>query len=206
MMSKTLLTTALMMFAFMGVIPIGAQAAGDAEAGKGKSVSCQGCHGTLGNSANPAWPKLAGQHEGYIAKQLRDFKNKTRVDASMASMVINLSEQDMADVGAYFASQSVKVGTVDKKFLELGEKIYRGGLKEKGLPACMSCHGPSGAGNPAANFPALSGQHAVYTAKTLQDFNSGKRQNDQNGMMQDIAARMSSKEIEAVANYINGLY
>jgi cytochrome c553 len=201
-MKKTLIA-ALILSLGTGV----AYAAGSADAGKSKSVSCQGCHGATGNSVNPLWPNLAGQHAGYIAKQLQDFKaGKKRNDPTMAPMVAGLSEQDMQDLAAYFSAQSVKVGTVDKAKRELGEKIYRGGIKDKGLPACMACHGPSGAGNPGANFPALSGQHAAYTAKALKDFRSASRSNDQNGMMRDIAAKMSDEEIDAVASYVNGLY
>jgi cytochrome c553 len=182
-----------------------AQAAGNVDNGKAKSVSCQACHGTDGNSINPQWPRLAGQHEGYIAKQLADFKSGARKDPTMAPMVAALSEQDMQDLGAYFAAQTVKVGNAGADW-KAGEAIYRGGNSSKGVPACMACHGPSGAGNPAAGFPALSGQHATYTVKALNDFRSGARATDQNGMMGDIAAKMSDDDIKAVADYIAGLH
>ncbi len=184
-----------------------AQAAGDAEAGEAKAQVCVSCHGMNGNSVVPTFPKLAGQHAGYIAKQLADFKEgKTRSNAVMAPQVANLSQQDMADLGAYYAKQSPSIGRADEKLKVLGEKLYRGGNREKGISACLACHGPTGAGNPAADFPLLSGQHADYLAKTLKDFRDGVRKNDLNSMMRDIAAKMSDAEIEAVASYISGLH
>lgn len=182
-------------------------AAGDAKAGKAKAVNCAGCHGVNGNSTNPAWPKLAGQHAGFIAKQLADFKSgKTRSDPLMAGQVANLSQQDMDDLGAYFASQTGSQGAADEKLAVAGAKLYRGGNKKKGVAACIACHGPTGAGNPAAKFPKLSGQHATYVEKAMKDFRSGKRSNDMTNMMRNIAEKMSDKEIKAVASYISGLH
>lgn len=184
-----------------------AQAAGDAKAGQTKAGVCFGCHGVNGVSTNPAWPKLAGQHEKYIAKQLADFKaGKTRKDPIMSGQAAALSEQDMADLAAFFAKQKAAMGKADKAKVALGEKIYRGGNSSKGVAACMGCHTPNGKGNPAAGFPALSGQHATYTIKALKDFRSGARANDINGMMRNVAKKMSDKEIEAVASYISGLH
>ena len=137
-----------------------AQAAGDAAAGKAKSASCAGCHGADGNSVNPEWPSLAGQGAGYIAKQLHDFKGGKRENATMAPMAAPLTDEDIQDLAAYFSSQPIKAGAADKSLVELGEKIYRGGNPSSGVAACIGCHGPTGAGNPAASFPALSGQHA----------------------------------------------
>ena len=202
MIYKTLIAVCAML-ALTGV----SVAAGDAKAGKAKAVNCAGCHGVNGNSTNPAWPKLAGQHAGFIAKQLADFKSgKTRSDPLMAGQVANLSQQDMDDLGAYFASQTGSQGAADEKLAVAGAKLYRGGNKKKGVAACIACHGPTGAGNPAAKFPKLSGQHAAYVEKAMKDFRSGKRSNDMNNMMRNIAEKMSDKEIKAVASYISGLH
>ena len=191
----------------MTVASTGVNAAGNAKAGKAKSVSCAGCHGADGNSANPSWPKLAGQHADYIAKQLADFKaGKKRSDPLMAGQVAGLSSQNMADLGAYYATKTGSQGGADKKLAAAGAKLYRGGNKKKGVAACIACHGPTGAGNPAAKFPKLSGQHAAYVEKAMKDFRSGKRTNDANKMMQNIAEKMSDKEIKAVASYISGLH
>ena len=191
----------------MSVASTGVHAAGDAKAGKEKAVSCGGCHGADGNSANPAWPKLAGQHADYIVKQLADFKEgKKRSDPLMAGQVASLSSQDMADLGAFFSSKTGSQGAASEALAAAGEKLYRGGNKKKGIAACIACHGPTGAGNPGAKFPKLSGQHAAYVEKAMMDFRSGARTNDMNKMMQNIAEKMSDKEIKAVASYISGLH
>lgn len=184
----------------------GIQAAGNAEVGKTKSVTCLACHGADGNSpSNPIWPKLAGQHPQYIEKQLKDFKSGERTDPTMIGMVAPLNEQDMADLAAYFSSQTRKGGTAAADQVEQGEKIYRAGNPATGVAACMACHGPAGSGNPQANFPSLSGQHAAYVEKALKDFRAGNRANDLNSMMQGVAGPMTDKEITAVAQYIQGL-
>ena len=188
------------------VVAAPAQAAGTPEAGKVKSAACAACHGADGNSANPEWPTLAGQHQGYIAKQLNDYKSGRRKNAMMSGMAAPLSDQDIADLAAYFASQEAKGGEADPDSVELGRKIYRGGNASSGVPACTGCHGPGGAGNPSANFPALAGQHAKYTATTLDHFKDAIRANDPNKMMRMVAGKMSKQEIEAVSSYIAGLY
>jgi cytochrome c553 len=180
--------------------------AGDATAGKAKSAACAGCHGMDGNSVNAMWPKLAGQHANYIAKQLAEFKSGDRVDPTMAGMVAPLSETDMADLAAYYASQKGSVGTADETKVELGQTIYRAGNAASGVPACAACHGPTGVGNAQAKFPSLSGQHADYVAKALKDFRSGARANDAGQMMRNIAAKMTDAEIEAVSAYVQGLH
>lgn len=180
-------------------------AQGNAGAGKGKAAVCAACHGTDGNSLSDAFPKLAGQHEGYIVKQLMDFKNGDRQNALMAPMVANLSEQDMADLGAYYASQKTAPGAVSEELLAAGEQIYRGGNKETGVPACMACHGPNGSGVPAANWPKLSAQYSSYVEMQLNAFAKGERANDSNNMMRDIASKMSEAEIKAVSAYVFGL-
>ncbi len=183
-----------------------AQAGGDPAAGKEKSQVCAACHGVDGNSVNPIWPRLAGQHPEYIVKQLQDFKAGHRENAQMSPMAANLSEQDMQDLAVYYASQKPKHGSTDPALLELGEKIYRAGNLEAGVPACMACHGPAGGGNPAALYPALSGQHAEYTQAQLKGFREGLRTNDINSVMRTIVGRMTDEEIRAVSQYVQGLH
>lgn len=182
-----------------------AQAAGDAAAGKTKAAACGACHGMDGNSAAPNFPKLAGQHADYIAKQLKEFKEGVRVDPTMNGMAAPLSEQDMADLGAYFAAQKVSVGSAAEDQVVLGETLYRAGNAASGVAACAACHGPTGSGNPLAKFPSLSGQHADYTALQLKNFRAGARANDAGSMMRGVAKKMSDAEIAAVAQYIQGL-
>jgi cytochrome c553 len=184
----------------------GAHAAGDAAAGKAKSATCAGCHGADGNSANALWPKLAGQGEAYLVKQLTEFKSGARKDPTMAPMAAPLSEQDIADLAAHFSSMSIKPGTAAEDQVAAGQRLYRGGNSANGVAACASCHGPGGAGNPAAKFPALGGQHASYTAKQLADFKSGARDNDSAGMMQAVAAKLTDADIKAVSEYMAGLH
>ena len=189
--------------------------AGNPEAGKQKAAPCAACHGVDGVSSNPAWPKLAGQGENYLVDQLQLFKEKIRINTLMNSQVENLSEQDIVDLAAYYASQEVSHGTADpdkefkgEKLYMIGERIYRGGNPETGVPACMSCHAPDGAGNGPAKFPQLAGQHAVYTAAQLRAYRSGARyQPDDNlNMMKEISTYLSDTEIDAVAEYIAGLH
>jgi cytochrome c553 len=201
-MNKWLVTASIA----LALSATGVQAAGDVEAGKTKSASCAACHGPDGNSPNnPVWPKLAGQHPGYLEKQLMEFKSGDRKDPTMTGMAAPLSEQDMADLAAYFSSQQKQVGAADPDKVEAGEQLYRAGNAQTGVAACMACHGPAGSGNPAAKFPALAGQHAPYVEKALKDFRSGSRTNDLNKMMQGVAERMTDAEIAAVAQYIQGL-
>ena len=183
----------------------GVQAAGDAAQGKTKSAPCMACHGADGNSPNPIWPKIAGQHPDYIKKQIMDFKRGARKDPLMSAQAVPLSDQDVDDLAAYFAMQSIQPGTAMADKVETGERLFRGGNLASGVAACSACHGPAGAGNLGAKFPAIAGQHADYTSKTLKDFRSGARSNDPSKMMRDIAAKMSDAEIEAVAQYVQGL-
>ena len=202
-MKKALLVAAMAMLAVAGTT----QAAGDAEAGKAKSAVCAACHGADGNSgANPVWPKLAGQHPGYILKQLADFKANKRSDAMMSPMAAPLSEADMADLAAYFSSQKRTVGEAAADKVAAGEQLYRAGNAANGVSACTACHGPTGSGNPQANFPSIAGQGAAYTVKALKDFRAGSRNNDTGAMMQDVASRLTDAEIEAVAQYVQGLH
>ena len=183
----------------------GAVMAGDAAAGKAKSAMCAACHGADGNSTNPIWPVLAGQHEGYIAKQLADFKAHNRTDPTMMGMAAPMSETDMANLAAYFSSQTPKGGAAAPDAVAAGEKVYRTGSAKDATAACIACHGPTGAGNPAAKYPRLAGQHATYIEKALKDFRSGTRANDLNGMMRGVASKLSDDEIKAVAQYVQGL-
>jgi len=184
-----------------------ARAEGDLEAGKTKSATCVACHSVDGNSVNPEWPKLAGQHEGYLIQQLLYFSDGERDNAIMKGIAANLTDQDRADLAAYFASQKVAYGTAAPELVELGERIYRGGNSESGVAPCMGCHGPKGAGNPPANYPALRGQHAKYVENQMHGFAEGNRINENSiKMMQITASRMTNKEIRAVASYIQGLH
>ncbi len=179
---------------------------GDPAVGKTKSIPCQSCHGLDGNSPNGAWPKLAGQNATYLKKQLEDFKSGARDNAIMSPMAANLSEEDIKNLAAYYAKQQTSKGVTPKKYLKLGEKIYRAGNKETGVPACMACHGPAGNGNPAAAWPQIAGQHSQYVENQLKAYRSGERTNDPNAMMQGVAEKMSDEEITAVANYVSGLH
>jgi cytochrome c553 len=190
---------ALMLIGAAGMV----QAAGSVNDGKAKSAVCTACHNADGNSSIAIYPKIAGQHASYTAKQLADFKSGARPNAIMLGMTAGLTEQDMADLAAYFASHKTTVGSASGDVAEAGRAIYLGGVKEKGLAACMACHGPSGKGNPGALFPSLSGQHPAYTVATLKEYRAGTRKNV---MMNDIAAKMSDSEIDAVAEYIHALH
>jgi len=167
-------------------------------------VACITCHGPKGQSAVGTWPKLAGQHAAYIAKQLRNFKEGTRANAIMMGMAMPLTDQDMANIGAYLAKQTPSQGVAQNKdTIELGQSIYRGGIASKGVPACAACHSPNGAGIPA-QYPLLSGQWADYTSAQLAAFHDGIRLNGP--MMNTIAGKLSEKEMKAVADYIAGLH
>ena len=180
---------------------------GDATKGKTLSAVCAACHGADGNSSNPDWPKLAGQGEAYIVKQLHDFREDKRAEATMTPMAKGIAtDEDVLHLAAYFSSQKQKGGTANKDKVAAGEKIYRGGIMASGVAACSGCHGPTGMGNPPAKYPRISGQHAKYIAKQLKAFRSGSRTNDPGKMMRNIAAKMSDAEIEAVAEYIAGLH
>ncbi len=184
-----------------------AYAAGDVAAGKEKALQCASCHGADGNSVNPEWPKLAGQHADYLVKQLTYFEIGERENITMKPMASVLDAQGREDVAAFYAAQKVSLGTADPELVELGERIYRSGNPESGVAPCMGCHGPNGAGNPAALYPALRGQHAKYIEIQLHGFAEGKRVNENaKKMMQLLARRMTNREIRAVASYIQGLH
>ncbi len=180
---------------------------GSAEAGKNKAVSCGACHGADGNSVNPTWPSLAGQSATYIVDQLKAFKKGSRSNVLMNAQVLSLSDEDMADVATYFSEQPAAPRAVaDASLVDKGQAIYRGGNKDEGTPACMACHGPNGAGNPAASYPSLSGQYAIYTTAQLKAYASGERKSDgATKVMRDISKSLDEDDMVAVASYIQGL-
>lgn len=179
--------------------------AADVKAGQQKSAVCAACHSTDGNSLSDAFPKIAGQHAQYIEKQLKDYQSGARQNALMAPMAAPLSEEDIANLAAYFSSQTTAPGATSEEFVELGEQIYRGGNKASGVPACMACHGPNGNGVPAAGWPKLAGQYPAYVETQLKAFAAGERANDLNNMMRDIASKMTAEEMKAVSAYVFGL-
>lgn len=164
---------------------------------------CAACHGADGNSSIVANPKLAHQHPEYLVKQLQEFKNDKRADPVMKGFASTLSDADMQNISAWLAKQPAKPGfATDKELVTLGERIYRGGIADRKVAACVGCHSPNGAGIPV-QYPRLSGQHADYTVKQLQSFRDGVRKNSP--QMKDVAAKMNDREIKAVADYIAGL-
>lgn len=194
--------------------------AGDPEAGERKAATCAACHGQDGNNIMANYPRIAGLGENYFIKQLHDFKSGARDNALMRSQVANLSDQDIKDLAAFYAAQVPETGAADPEWVELGERLYRGGSIEDRIPACTGCHGPAGEGLDAAAWPRLAGQNPVYTEEQLRAFRAAgrndlgdnivKRQNDGNspdeiGMMQDIAARLSDTQIKALSSFISGL-
>lgn len=164
---------------------------------------CAACHGADGNSAAPAYPKLAQQHPEYLFKQLQDFKSDKRVNAIMKGFASMLSDEDMKNVAYYVASKAAKPGaSADKQLVQLGERIYRGGIADRQIAACAGCHSPNGAGIPV-QYPRLSGQYAEYVAAQLTAFRDGARTNSV--QMTQEAAKLNDREIKAVADYIAGL-
>ena len=191
--------------------------AGDAAAGKNQTMVCGACHGADGNSAAPTFPKLAGQGEKYLVKQLRDIRDGARPVPTMAGQLTGKSDEDLADIAAFYASQAASGGQADPALVELGARVYRGGVADRGVAACSACHGARGGGNAPAGFPALAGQHADYIADQLRKFRSGAEnslEQDPNArvndgdtrMMRDIAAGMSDNQIKAVASFVAGLH
>lgn len=191
-------------------------AAGDAEAGEALTAVCAACHGADGNSAVATFPKLAGQGEPYLLKQMLDVKSGDRVILTMTGLLDGFNDQQLEDIAAYYASQPIQIGEADPALVELGESLYKAGNSETGVPACTGCHSPTGQGNSVGVFPALGGQHADYTAAQLMKFKRGYRaeapaddvrMNDGDAMMmRTIAFRLKDYEIESLASYIQGLH
>lgn len=181
---------------------------GSVEDGRAKAVVCGACHGIDGNSVNPLWPNLAGQHARYSVEQLMAFKEGNRADPLMTGQAMALSDEDMSNLSVYFEEQAAAAKAVaDESQIDKGRAIYQGGIREKGVAACIACHGPTGQGNPAASYPVIAGQYQVYAAKQLRDYASGARTSDgSTRIMRDIASRMSEDEIMAVTAYVQGLH
>ncbi|GLQ99521.1 c-type cytochrome [Dyella mobilis] len=181
---------------------------GDATAGQAKAAACGACHGADGNSSDPQYPKLAGQHEMYIAHQLHNFKTGARQNAIMLGMASPLSAQDMHDIGAYFASKRSLPGVADEAVVEQGQKLYRSGDPARGIPACMACHSIDGRGNPGAMYPQLTSQHAQYIEAKLKDFHDGVTWGTEAHaqIMPTIAKKLDPQDITALASYIEGLH
>lgn len=191
------------------LISIPAFAVGDAADGQAKSAICAACHGADGNSTVPNWPKLAGQHEAYMVHQLNLIQSGARPVPEMTGIVAGMSEQDFADISAYFASQTAKPGLADESSIPVAETLYRAGSTEIDAPACMSCHGPAGEGNPLAGYPRLAGQHATYTEKMLKGFRDGTTwgaEDANSAIMVGVVHRLNDAQIKALASYIQGLH
>lgn len=210
--SEKLLALALVVTTFY----LSQASAGDSNAGKEKAKTCAACHGMDGNSIAPNFPNLAGQGEGYLLKQMHDFKKGARKDPTMNAMIMPLDNTAMADIAAFFTTQKIKPRQADPKQIEAGKKIYKGGIRETSVPACMACHGPTGAGMPGSRFPRLSSQSAAYIEKQLKDFRAAAqnpaqdttpigRYNDPNAMMRNAVKLMNDYQIKAVAQYVQGL-
>lgn len=186
---------------------------GNAEAGQAKSATCTACHGADGNSPADMYPKIAGQHAEYIYAQLKAFKlgmtssgKEGRNDPVMGGMAMPLSDQDMKDLAVFYADKKMSAGKTPEEVVEAGRKLYSFGDGERGIPACTACHGPRGTGMQLAGFPQISSQHAAYTKSSLEKFRDGTRSNDKNGMMRDIARKLTDKDIEILSRYLGGLH
>jgi len=225
-MIKKLLTVSISLALAVSVSSAFAQ--GSASAGKAKVASCSGCHGEDGNSAMPGFPKLAGQHQGYLVKQLQAFKSGARNSPMMAPLALGLDEQAMEDIAAYYASNKITPNPAPKlsasdddddvpakteeqlkaelnALITQGSDLYRNGNLSREVSACVACHGPYAEGNKPASYPSLHSQHADYVIKTLTDFKTGARSNNRENMMHMIAAKMTNEDIKAVAYYISSL-
>jgi len=183
---------------------------GDPAKGQEKSLVCQGCHGPDGNSLSDEWPNLAEQHADYLSKQLHNFQSGARKDPTMTDMAKTVNDEDIKDITAYFSAQKINREAIageqfDAQLIQVGKKIYKGGNIYNGVPACAGCHGANAVGNAPAKFPRLDGQKINYVTKQLKDFAAASRSNDPRSIMQNIASRLSEKEINAVAAYIRSL-
>ena len=202
---RKLLAIAAVLAALGTAAPALGQDQGSAEAGQSKSAVCAACHGADGNSVNPEWPSLAGQHASYLVTQLEAFKNGERQNPLMTPMAMPLSEQDMADLAAWFSSQTLVPKEADPALVEQGQRLYRGGDAERNIAACIACHGPTGQGNPLAGYPVVAGQHAAYAEATLKAYRAGERRSDSSQMMRNVAANLTDADIRALASYVQGL-
>ncbi len=192
-------------FLLLCSIAAGSAGAGDAALGAQKAAVCTACHGVAGNSVNPEWPSLAGQSEAYVVAQLEAFKDGRRSNVLMTPMAVPLSEEDMKDLGAYFAQQTPSGLEADPSTWEAGQKLYRAGDAERDIPACIACHGPQGRGNGPAGYPALRGQHGVYSFAQLKAFREGTRSSTGTEIMEFVTDRMTDAEMQSLASYLQGL-
>lgn len=188
-------------------------AQGSIEAGKAKSQTCVACHGADGNSLITQYPKLAGQHEKYLIKQLKELKlgmtsggKQGRYEPVMGAMAMPLSEEDMADLAAYYASLPISNNSTPENVVDEGKVLYTAGDSERGLTACTACHGPRGNGTELSGFPKISGQHADYIKAQLEKFRDGDRNNDMNAMMRDVAKKLTDADIDTLSKYVGGLH
>lgn len=186
---------------------------GSIEAGKAKSLTCAACHGADGNSLIPINPKLAGQHAKYLEKQLKDLKlggqtggKQGRYDPAMSAMVVPLSDEDIADLSAYYSSLTTAESTTPDEVVDRGKVLYAAGDMQRGITACIACHGPRGNGTELSGFPKVSGQHPDYIKAQLVKFRSGDRNNDMNAMMRDIAKKLTDEDIDILSKYMGGLH
>jgi cytochrome c553 len=198
----------------LAVVPSAVLAQGSAEAGAAKAATCVACHGLNGNSLNPEWPSLAGQNAAYIVAQTKLFRANKRLNPNMNPQVAALTDEDIADIAAYYAAQTPTGLEADPSYWKAGEKLYRAGDAARQIPACKACHGPVGRGNPSAGYPALRAQHSVYSVKQLTDYASLNRYRDAEGktethgnsqMMVDIAKRLTAEDIRNLASYMQGM-
>ena len=181
--------------------------AGNADSGKDKVATCVACHGQDGNSMVGLWPSLAGQNANYLVRQLQHIKSGKRSIVVMAGLLDNFSKEDLDDIAAFYASKNNTIGQAEADKVELGRKLYYSGSLEKGIPACTACHSPKGKGNAPAGYPLLSGQQADYVTKSLKNYRSGERNNDESSqMMMAIAYKLDDVEIDALSSFINGLH
>ncbi len=202
-------SSVILLLCCMSLVAIGEAGPAWAAASKGATLAqnvCSACHGPDGNSLTPSFPKLAGQGQAYIIHSLEDFKSGHRSNPIMYSMAQTLTPAEMDSVARFFSKQKMSPGTANRKFVALGQRIFRGGLPKQGVPACMACHGPAGMGNEPAAYPRLAGQWASYLVAQLQDFAHGKRKSTNHGMMNYIAARLTPAQMKAVASYLQGLH
>lgn len=193
--------------AFCASLPLAASArAGDAERGQDKARECVACHGTDGNTESAAFPKLAGQNARYLLRQMRAIRDGKVAVPSMVGTLSGMSEQDLEDIAAWYASGTMSLGVAEPSAVERGEVIYRRGISKRGVPACTACHAPDGAGNYAAGYPRVSGQHASYLlARLLAYRDSVGNYDDVSNIMRDVASFMSKQDMEAVSQYMAGL-
>ncbi len=193
----------------LALMPMLALAVGDPEAGEQKAASCAACHGADGNSVVAAWPKIAGQHADYAARQTRLVRDGRRDVPEMIPFVMNLSDQDIADIAAFYEQQALEPGVADEDLVALGRKIYHDGNRETGVPACAACHGPAGEGIVGAHYPVVRAQHADYSADRLRRYRAGEHNGDDDMyslIMVGVSARLTDEEIEAVSSYMEGLH